>query len=257
MRAFHFFYRGLLLASVVALLAASCGDDDGSDDSSPTELTSSTTTTPPSDEESPPSTTVSAADPESNGETTPVDSTTTDPQATQSSDGSAGSVTSADNTTATWSLTSTEGELCFEASVSNPDPAEADVLGAGVSDCLTPDGGLDAMDGEGLSVSVGVLDGERTFGYLWGRVAREVISLTIEHTDGSQTSIELIDGPTDVQLFAVVVDTTTLAPVETLDAVSGTQIEGSAPIRDFLQAGPTYPTVPPVTVPDAELYPTN
>ncbi len=103
----------------------------------------------------------------------------------------------------------------------------------------------------GLSVDVGTVDGEKTIGFLWGRVAPEVISLTIEHADGTQTPVDILEGPTDVGLFAFVVEVSTIPPVQDLDAVSGTQIEGSAPIRDFLRAGPTYPVVtsPPTTTP--------
>ena len=73
----------------------------------------------------------------------------------------------------------------------------SDSIGDGVSACVEPDGGLDQLE-TGLSVDVGTVDGEKTIGFLWGRVAPDVTALTIQHTDGTQTSIDVLDGPTDV-----------------------------------------------------------
>jgi hypothetical protein len=165
-----------------------------------------------------------------------------------------GSVTTADGLRADWELTATATTLCFRADLSHPDPASNEEAGTGVEACLDPDGGLDQME-SGLSVDVGVVDGDRSIGFLWGRVAPEVISLTIEHTNGSQTPLEILPGSTRVQVFAYVVEIAAIAEVQDLDAVSGTQIEGSEPIRGFLRAGPTYPVVAPLPVTPPPDYP--
>lgn len=256
-------FRILIPAITVGLLAVSCGSegDDSSDvdDESGSTTTTTTSTTVPDD--------AADEDDDESGSTTTAptsttpDETTTTTEAITSETGTAGvlaegSLTTDAGLTAEWSLTATSTSLCFEATLIHPDPVVAAGAGAGVSDCLEPAGGLDQLD-SGLSVDVGGVDGERTIGFLWGRVAPEVISLTIEHTDGSQTPIEILDGPTDVGVFAYVAEVASIPPVQDLDAVSGTQIEGSVPIRDFLRAGPTYPvaTTPPTTAPPS--YPVN
>ncbi len=252
-------FRILIPAITVGLLAVSCGSDG--DDSSDVDDTSTTTTSTTvaddaagEDDDEPGSTTTAPTS------TTP-DETTTTTEAVTSGTGTTGvlaegSLTTDAGLTAEWSLTATAMSLCFEATLAHPDPVVAAGAGAGVSDCLEPAGGLDQLD-SGLSVDVGGVDGERTIGFLWGRVAPEVISLTIEHTDGSQTPIGILDGPTEVGVFAYVTEVASIPPVQDLDAVSGTQIEGSVPIRDFLRAGPTYPvtTTPPTTAPPS--YPVN
>jgi hypothetical protein len=252
-------FRILIPAITVGLLAVSCGSDG--DDSSDVDDTSTTTTSTTvaddaagEDDDEPGSTTTAPTS------TTP-DETTTTTEAVTSGTGTTGvlaegSLTTDAGLTAEWSLTATAMSLCFEATLAHPDPVVAAGAGAGVSDCLEPAGGLDQLD-SGLSVDVGGVDGERTIGFLWGRVAPEVISLTIEHTDGSQTPIGILDGPTEVGVFADVTEVASIPPVQDLDAVSGTQIEGSVPIRDFLRAGPTYPvtTTPPTTAPPS--YPVN
>jgi hypothetical protein len=246
----------LIAGIAFTLLLAACGSD--SDDASPDYPTvdNSTSTAPA----------VITGDDVTTSTTAPVDDTslpeptsTTIPSATTAAPAvegtiTTGSVTSAAGTTVSWELSGDAGELCFNADITNADPAVAELLGDGVADCLRPDGGIDEMD-DAMSVSVGVVDGERTFGYLWGRVAPEIIALTIEHSDGSQTIIDLFDGPGVAQVFAIVVDTTVGPGVTSIDAVSGTQIEDSEEIRVFLRAGPTYPVTPSTTLP-TDQYPT-
>ena len=246
--------RIIALTLATTLFIASCGSDNP--DSSDDETSTTTTGAPePSDDDD---------EPES-GVTTTSSTTTTSsqPDATTTTAGSGttgpvaeGTVTTEGGLTSNWTLTATASTLCFEADLTHADPAQADGAGSGVSACLDPDGGLDDME-TGLSVDVGTVDGEKTIGFLWGRVAPSVITLTIEHTDGTQTPIEILDGPTDVGLFAYVVEIATIPPVQDLDAVSGTQIEGSQPIRDFLRAGPTYPVVTPPTPTTTPDYPVS
>jgi hypothetical protein len=245
------------LSLMIALVGAACGSD--SDDASDDTPTTSAASLDPGDA------TVSGDDPAAT--TTPADpsstsiaaeGTTTTTTAGSGSTGllADGTLTTDGGITSAWSLTATPTSLCFEAGLSHPDPATADAIGDGVSNCLEPAGGLDQLNG-GLSVDVGTVDGEKTIGFLWGRVAPEVISLTIEHTDGSQTPIEVLDGPTDVGVFAYVVEISSIPPVQDLDAVSGTQIEGSEPIRSFLRAGPTYPVASPPPTPTSPDYPVS
>jgi hypothetical protein len=229
---------------VLALMAGACGADGGDVSvADPTADASTTTSSADGDDDTPTSTTTAPPD-----ETT--DTTTTAATLEPLGDLAQGSLTTAGGVTTNWSLTASTTALCFEADLSHPDPGVDDGIGEGVSACLEPDGGLDELD-SGLSVDVGTVDGEKTIGFLWGRVAPEVISLTIEHTDGTQTPVDILEGPTDVGVFAYVVEIATIPPVQDLDAVSGTQIEGSEPIRGFLRSGPTYPVVtpPPVTAP--------
>lgn len=224
-----------------ALIVAACGSDGDTDD----ETTDDTTTT-----------SAAVDDATTTAPTTTSATTTSEPTEPVGGVIAEGTVTTTEGLTSEWTLTATDTSLCFEATLTHDDPDVAASAGSGIADCLEPDGGLDDME-TGLSVDVGTVDGEKTIGFLWGRVAPDVISLTIEHGDGTQTPIDILEGPTEVQLFAYVVDVSTIPPVIDLDAVSGTQIEGSAPIRDFLRAGPTYPvvTTPPTTTsPD---YPTN
>lgn len=236
---------------VLALVAGACGSDG--DDSSADDATSDPTTTSTLDEDDDTTTTTTTTAATSSTTAAPDDTTnttTTAPTLQPLGDQAEGSLTTAGGVTTNWSLTASSTSLCFEADLSHPDPTVDDSIGDGVSACLEPDGGIDELD-SGLSVDVGTVDGEKTIGFLWGRVAPEVITLTIEHTDGTQTPIDILDGPTDVGVFAYVVEISTIPPVQDLDAVSGTQIEGSAPIRGFLRFGPTYPVVipPPVTTP--------
>ena len=107
-----------------------------------------------------------------------------------------------------------------------------------------------------LSVDVGTVDGGKTIGYLWGRVGPEILVLSILHEDDSTTEIEMIPGPDGVRVFAFVAEVDTLTPVKTLDVISGTKLEESEPIRDFLRVGPTYPTVEPPATPTTPVYPT-
>lgn len=243
----------LLALAVIASACGSDGDDNSSDDAS---VETTTTTAAPDPGEG----TLAGDEPATTTAPVTGDTTTT----TAGTAGTAGqtgvladgTVTTDDGITSNWSLTATATTLCFEADLSHPDPAVADSIGDGVSACLEPVGGLDQIDG-GLSVDVGPVDGEKTIGYLWGRVAPEVISLTIEHADGSQTPIDILDGPTDIGVFAYVVEIATIPPVQDLDAVSGTQIEGSVPIRGFLRSGPTYPVVTPSPTPTTPDYPVS
>lgn len=232
--------RALCALAVCILVLSACGSD-GDDDGSGAD---STATTP------------EEAQADESAESDPA------PTSVPAAEGAlvSGSVTSAADVTAAWNLVADDAgevELCFDAALSHPDPAVEATLGVGVSECLQPEGGIAAME-ESLSVSVGVVDGERTFGYLWGRVAPEVDTLTIEHLDGSQTEIDLTEGPGGLGVFAVVLDTTTIPPVDTLDAATGTTVEHSEPILNFLRSGPTYPTTAPTPPPSTtELYPTN
>ena len=239
----------------LALLLSACGSD--SDD--PTGGAAIETATTEAEPAEPRATTATEApdpgDPDTTSTTVPTASPVTPATPLVGSTITTGSVTNTGGATVAWALTGDSGELCFSAELSTTDPTEAEALGNGVSDCLRPDGGLDDIDGA-LSVSVGVVDGERTFGYLWGRVDATIISLSIEHTDGSQTVIDLFDGPSGTRVFAIVVDTAAGPPVESIDAVSGTQIEASQPIRAFLRSGPTYPITTPTTTTPIDLYPT-
>jgi len=252
--------RLALLLVLASLLAVACGSDsESSATADQTESTDSTTTAAAIVE---PTTSDDPIDDESDTdaptttESSPVESTSSTTSAPPEGGGlgvlAKGTVTTAAGLSSEWSLTATASTLCFAADLSHPDPEVVDDAGNGVAACLEPEGGLDQMDG-GLSLDVGTVDGESTIGFLWGRVSREVIVLTIEHADGSQTPLTILDGPTDVKVFAYVVEVDSIPPVQDLDAVSGTQIEGSEPIRDFLRAGPTYPEVeplPPTTTPD-------
>lgn len=250
------FAASLLALALLASAFGSDGDDssgtaDTSDESTTTSATGATSET--SNDADNDGTTSS-----STTSTTVVGETTTTTEAPTDGAGvlAEGSVTTNGGLTSNWSLTATATSLCFVADLTHPDADIAAAAGDGVSDCLEPVGGLDSMS-SGLSVDVGAVDGERTIGFLWGRVAPEVIGLTIEHVDGSQTPIEILQGATEVGVFAFVVEIASIAEVQDLDAVSGTQIEGSAPIRDFLRAGPTYPvTTPPSTTPPPD-YPVS
>ena len=227
------------------LVATACGDDSDDDGAEP----DGSTTTEAADEATTSSTTSSSPDDAD-------DTTTTTELPTPTDQVAGGSLTTAGDITTNWSLTASATALCFEADLSHPDPAVSDSIGDGVSACLEPDGGLDQLD-SGLSVDVGTVDGEKTIGFLWGRVAPDVTSLTIEHSDGTQTPIDIVDGPTDVGVFAYVVEIATIPPVQDLEAVSGTQIEGSTPIRGFLRAGPTYPVATPPPSTPAPSYPVS
>ncbi|MDW3217387.1 MAG: hypothetical protein R8F63_02130 [Acidimicrobiales bacterium] len=262
--------RLLIPLLTAALLLAACGDDSGAD---PEDDPSSTTTTAgPADdggeddtgddageddagEDDAPTTTTTGGAP-ANPTTTTAAPSTTQPPAGPTGVLADGTVTTAAGLTATWELSSDGASLCFDAELTHADPDEAAALGEGLTSCLSPSGGLDDMD-SGLSVDVGTVDGDKTIGYLWGRADASVIRLTIEHGDGSQTSVPLLDGPTDVQVFAYVVDVDTIPGVLGLDAVSGEGIEGSAEIRDFLRSGPTYPVVVPTTTTRPPDYPTS
>jgi hypothetical protein len=247
----------------LALALAACGSD--SDDAADTAEVIDVTTSTVEPADTPPETTAADSDPTDAGPTSsPTTSTTatsTVPATTTTSRPfvsgtiTTGTVSDATGTTVAWALTGAPGELCFDAELNNAAPTDTGPLGAGVSDCLRPAGGLDDMDGA-LSVSVGVVDGDRTFGYLWGRVDATIVSLSIEHVDGSQTIVDLFDGPSGTRVFAIVVDTTEGPPIESLDAVSGTQIEASQSIRVFLRSGPTYPVTPSTTTTPVDLYPT-
>jgi len=249
---------GFIAGFVLTLALAACGAD--SDDPTDEDTIDPTTAAEPADTPQEPTTTAAApdpGDPATTSTTGPTAPTVTPAPQTPFVRGTitTGSVSNSAGATVEWALAGDTGELCFGAELSTTDPTAAAALGDGVSDCLRPDGGLDDIDGA-LSVSVGVVDGERTFGYLWGRVDATIISLSIEHTDGSQTIIDLFDGPSDTRVFAIVVDTTAGPPVESIDAVSGTQIEASQPIRSFLRSGPTYPVTAPTTTTPIDLYPT-
>ncbi|MEZ5247476.1 MAG: hypothetical protein R2707_20475 [Acidimicrobiales bacterium] len=241
--------RVALTLLAFALVAAACGSD-GDDSSADDSTTDSTTTTIDADDSPDTTTSTTTRTPDDATDTTTTEAAEPLGQLAQ------GTLTTAGGVTANWSLTASTTSLCFEAELSHPDPGVSDRIGQGVSSCLEPDGGLDQLD-SGLSVDVGTLDGEKTIGFLWGRVAPDVISLTIEHTDSTQTPIDIIDGPTDVGVFAYVVEIATIPPVQDLDAVSGTQIEGSVPIRGFLRSGPTYPVVTPPPATTAPSYPVN
>jgi hypothetical protein len=249
----------------LALVLAACGSDSGDSDNTADAdaIDAATTTAAPVD--TAPETAAADSGPTDAGLTsTPTTSTTatsTVPATTTTSRPfvsgtiTTGTVSDAAGTTVAWALTGAPGELCFDAELNNAAPTDTDPLGAGVSDCLRPAGGIDDLDGA-LSVSIGVVDGDRTFGYLWGRVDATIVSLSIEHVDGSQTIVDVFDGPSGSRVFAVVIDTTKGPPVESLDAVSGTQIEASQPIRVFLRSGPTYPVTPSTTTTPVDLYPT-
>lgn len=225
---------------VLLLVATACGDDGGDG-----VVPDSTSTTEAADEATTTSTTTSSpADPDDTTTTTPSDEV------------AAGSLTTAGDITTNWSLTASATALCFEADLSHPDPAVSDSIGDGVSACVEPDGGLDELE-SGLSVDVGTVDGEKTIGFLWGRVAPDVTSLTIRHTDGTQTPIEILDGPTDVGVFAYVVEISTIPPVQALDAANGSEVEESTPIRGFLRAGPTYPVATPPPSTTSPSYPVS
>lgn len=256
--------RILIPLLVIVLVSAACGDDgDPQTDGEQTTTTAADTTT-----------TSTAPDDGASGETDGDDdtdsdagttSTTSEPSDTTTTAAPAvgptgvlasGTVTTADGLTSDWELSAEPDRLCFTASLSHSDPDEAAGLGSGVEACLAPAGGLDDIDG-GLSVDIGSVDGDRRIGYLWGRVDANVGRLTIQHADGSITNVDVLDGPTDVKVFAYVVDIASIPAVVGLDAISGEQIEGSANIRDFLRAGPTYPEVAPTTTPPPPDYPTS
>lgn len=246
--------RFLLPLVALSLLLGACGDDNGAAETDDTTTTAESTTTTVADDgdDDGESTTTTAATTSSE----PTSTTTTRPPSGPTGTLASGTVTTGDGLRADWELTTDGDQLCFDATLSHPDPAVAPIIGPGVSSCLAPAGGLDDME-TGLSVDVGTLDGDKSIGYLWGRAAPLVDRLTIEHDDGSQSSIPLLDGPTEVQVFAYVVDTATIPGVVGLDAISGEGIEGSAEIRGFLRAGPTYPTIPATTTTTPPDYPTN
>ena len=141
------------------LVATACGDDSDDDGAEP----DGSTTTEAADEATTSSTTSSSPD--------DADDTTTTTELPTPTD-----LTTAGDITTNWSLTASATALCFEADLSHPDPAVSDSIGDGVSACLEPDGGLDQLD-SGLSVDVGTVDGEKTIGFLWGRVAPDVTSI--------------------------------------------------------------------------------
>jgi hypothetical protein len=239
----------------LSLLAVACGSDSESEESEPDAATSSTTSTSttlvpfdaPSDDAA--TTPSSAAD----GETA---TTTQPPAGDPSGEFASGTVTTADGFQSDWTLSGDGNELCFRADITHPDAETAAQAGTGIDDCLAPSRGISSLD-DALSVDVGTVDGEKTIGFLWGRAAAEVLSLWVEHADGYQTEITLVPGPGGIKVFGFAVEIASLPPVVTLDALSGTKLEDSEPIRDFLRVGPTYPVAGPVTVPVPPDYPTN
>lgn len=264
--------RSCAALAVLVLLLASCGDDsdEGTTEPDTTDAATSDTTDAESDD---PSTSDDLATDSSDSTTdddTDIDETGTDgtdgtdltsdegqtPPTTLASiaEFTSGEATSADGTTVTWLLSGDADELCFDAQLANADTAIAATLGNGVSECLRPADGLDAID-DALVTDVGTIDGSRRFGYVWGRASADVTDLSIVANDGTTTSIELLDGATGVQVFAYVGVIDEIAAVLTLDASTAAGVVDSEPIRDFLRTGPTYPTVPPITVPPVS-YPT-
>lgn len=254
--------RILIPLLVIVLVSAACGDDgEPQADGEQTTTTAADTTTTTAADDGDGDDDGSSDDGTDAGTTSttsePSDTTTTAaPAGGPTGVLASGTVTTADGLTSNWELSAEPDRLCFTASLAHSDPDEAAGLGSGVDACLSPTGGLDDIDG-GLSVDIGSVDGDRRIGYLWGRVDANVGRLTIQHADGSITNVEVLDGPTDVKVFAYVVEIASIPAVVGLDAISGEQIEGSANIRDFLRAGPTYPEVAPTTTPPPPDYPTS
>ncbi|MFT5201718.1 MAG: hypothetical protein ACI9C1_001096 [Candidatus Aldehydirespiratoraceae bacterium] len=236
----------------LALVAAACGSDDESEESDPDDVTSSvttpTTSSAPSSDDSP-----NAPTSEPDDETV---ATSQPPAGDPSGAFASGTVTTADGFQSAWTLSGDGNELCFRADITHPDAQTAAEAGTGIDDCLAPASEVGSLD-DALSVDVGTVDGEKTIGFLWGRAAAEVLSLWIEHSDGTQTEVPLVPGPGGIKVFGYAVEIASLPPVVTLDALSGTKLEDSEPIRDFLRVGPTYPVAGPVTVPVPPDYPTN
>lgn len=234
----------------MSLVAAACGSDAEPEESDPDDVTSSITTVTTLTT----STAPSSDDPA--GTSTSATSTTAPPAGDPSGEFASGTVTTADGFQSSWTLIGDGNELCFRADITHPDAETAAEAGPGINDCLAPSRGISSLD-DALSVDVGTVDGEKTIGFLWGRAAAEVLSVWVEHADGTQTEIALVPGPGGIKVFGFAVEIASLPPVVTLDALSGTKLEDSEPIRDFLRVGPTYPVAGPVTVPVPPDYPTN
>jgi hypothetical protein len=242
----------LALATTIGLTA--CGDDGDDPTTDDTTTTSTSTTAPAEVEDTTTTTTTTTGDDADAAPTTTTSSTTTAPPP----DGDpfiTGSVTNADGARVDWELTGDATQLCFAATITDPetDPDKALTEAEEVDTCLTPEGGLDGEMDDAMSVSIGRVDGTGAFGYLWGRVDPGIVTVSLEYADNSQQVLELVDGPTEVQLFAVVVDTDGPA-LDSIDAVSGTRIEDSEPVGDFVRSGPTYPVIAPPPPPVVE-YP--
>ncbi|MDG2028059.1 MAG: hypothetical protein P8J50_13210 [Acidimicrobiales bacterium] len=240
----------ILLVLVLALIAVACGDDGSGENA---DVDGSTTTTISGDDGDPDDATTTST---TSSTTTPDEPTTT--TTTEAPSGPTGilvreEMTTADGLRVDWQLNAGTDSLCFSARPFHDDPDIGTTLGNGPERCITP--GVDDMGGEALSIDVGTVDGSKTVGYVWGRVAPEILVLTIHHADGSATEVPLLDGPTDVQVFAYVVEIATIPAVVEIEAISGERTAGTIPIRGFLRFGPTYPTVdPPPTAPPPD-YP--
>ncbi|MEZ5165268.1 MAG: hypothetical protein R2695_01805 [Acidimicrobiales bacterium] len=226
------------------LLLAGCGSD-GDGDTTPTTPSTVPATAPVSIPTTEPTTTPAP--------TVPVD--TADPSSTSTVEPTVtgatlldGSASSASGATVTWSLVGDTAQLCFVADATTADATAISL--PTVKDCLRPGGGIADLD-EDLSVSVGSL-GDRSFGYVWGRVRAKVTSLVILHADGASTTIQPTTGPDGVKVFAAVVDIDATAEVRTLEARGSSGVITSENIRGFLRSGPTYPTIPPTTTADLD-----
>ncbi len=137
-----------------------------------------------------------------------------------------------------------EGEtLCFSTELT-VEPAETAGGAADVGqECLEAESDLADFDGP-MSVSVGGIDGEGRFGYVWGRAIDAVARLSIVFEDGKTRTVP-VQASGDLNIFVALIDTATQdSDVSTLDALGlyGATID-SVNIRGFLRSGPTYPVV--------------
>lgn len=211
--------RGRTVLATLAMLLAACSDDGRG--SPPAEPTGTDATTTPTDSAS-------------------TDATVIDTSFTR------------DGTTVAYRL-ALDGALCFSAEIDSTDPTLDATFADTVDECLED---LVPLR-DPITATVGALDGNRQFGYVWGRVTNEATRLEFRFADGSTVDVDPVATDLGLRVFAAVLDTRGLAEVETLAAVgpAGTVL-GSVSVRDFLRAGPTYPTVAPSTVPPPT-YPTS
>lgn len=231
----------------LALLLGGCGDDAPSVPADPyptvTPSTAADDVTPDGSEAS------TAADSSTSTTTTaaPATGTTVTAQDIESDDGTTGS----------YELTlSDDGQLCFEASLSNDDPDVALGLGTGISECADDDYELTALENT-LLVSVGAVDGNKRYGYVWGAASPAVSTLRITFDEGEPVPVEVHDARLDVGVFAIVVDTVGRGTAQTLEGLDEVgNVVATESVRSFLRAGAGYPEVAPPVVPSTT-YPTT
>lgn len=224
------------LVLVVVLLAAACSD--GGDDTQPLDRTSTTSSASSSTSSTTTNTgtsTSTTAGPVNDGDGTLVDTTLR-----------------GDEVTVSYQLR-LEGPLCFRADIDTSNPTLAATFVDGVEDCLEDPTPLS----EPLNATVGALDADQLFGYVWGRATTDVAGLELRFADGSTLAVDLVDTDRGVRAFAIVLDTRNGPAAESLHAVDADGVElANVSVANFLRAGPTYPTVPPSTVPPPT-YPTS